>query len=194
VSSSRALPAFVALAVAIGACSGRSPGITGTDAGTDAGNGSGNDAGADSGGPGSTCLDDWDAPRGGSGCVIREPTNHRPADCVPPDTGAGGACLVDANCADGPQGKPGTVCNCATSSCTVQPGSCRVDADCGAGGFCSPTWTSGEDVEVVAYECHTCEDQCIDDTDCTGMYPGGYCIYNQCVGYWTCSPPPMTGG
>jgi hypothetical protein len=72
------------------------------------------------------------------------------------------------------------------------PGNCKVDADCGTGGYCSPTPAlpcnmNGRDLycQGVGYYCHTPKDECVDDGDCQGVgFPG--CLYDQFVGYWKC--------
>jgi hypothetical protein len=70
-------------------------------------------------------------------------------------------------------------------------GNCRVDADCGAGGYCSPsslTFTCGDG--LAGYYCHTKADLCIDDSDCTVMptiaaIPG--CVYSTTDSRWECN-------
>src|SRR5207237_924742 len=42
-------------------------------------------------------------------------------------------------------------------------GNCRIDSDCGINGFCS---ASGEP-SIVGYFCHTPQDTCINDNDCS---------------------------
>lgn len=93
-------------------------------------------------------------------------------------------CATDADCAATNQ----KVCACDTnpgSTCTG--GNCRTDADCGAGGFCSPSVSSecGGFFGVVGYYCRTCDDTCVEDSDCQGMGPG-YCAFDPSVGHWAC--------
>jgi hypothetical protein len=66
-------------------------------------------------------------------------------------------------------------------------GNCRVDADCGPGGFCSPTWdlACGQSNGVVGYYCHTPRDTCVDDIDCVDGTKAGYCAWS--VDRWRCS-------
>ena len=69
------------------------------------------------------------------------------------------------------------------------PANRRVDADCGAGGFCSPTWFSAFGRwRVDGYYCHTPMDQCRDDSDCTGQTIAGptRCSYSVEAGVWSC--------
>jgi len=72
------------------------------------------------------------------------------------------------------------------------PGNCQVDADCGTGGYCSPTPAlpcnmNGRDLycQGVGYYCHTPKDECVDDSDCQGVGSPG-CLYDQSAGYWMC--------
>jgi hypothetical protein len=102
-------------------------------------------------------------------------------------------CSSDSDCS-------GTVCVCrpdGTSSdinfCGSSKSNCRVDADCGAGGYCSPSESSDTFCfsEDSAYFCHTSSDECIDDADCGA---DGSCNYDPSVKHWKCgslcSPPP----
>jgi hypothetical protein len=42
---------------------------------------------------------------------------------------------------------------------------------------------------IDSYRCHTPDDSCIDDSDCTG---GDYCNFNDYAGRWTCTAKNMT--
>lgn len=105
-------------------------------------------------------------------------------------------CFDDSACA-------GKVCACRqqadmasgdTNHCLTM-GNCRVDADCGSGGSCSPTLGScGHYTGIVGYYCHTGKDACINDSDCAqdgGL--GGYCAYNPAAGAWQCSTAECAG-
>lgn len=99
------------------------------------------------------------------------------------------ACLTDAECAGN------GVCECegAVSSdanvCLSNVG-CRVDADCGAGGFCSPSQGScGNYSGIITYQCHTPQDECIDDADCEQ----GNCRFDDTAGHWKCSDSQCAG-
>jgi hypothetical protein len=72
------------------------------------------------------------------------------------------------------------------------PGNCHVDADCGTGGYCSPSPAlpcnmNGRDLfcQGVGYYCHTPKDECVDDSDCQGVGFAG-CVYDPSPGYWKC--------
>ena len=98
------------------------------------------------------------------------------------------SCFEDADCGS-------TVCACdggwRSGSNTCLSGNCQVDADCGAGGWCSPSLSDcGFFGGVEGYWCHTPEDTCTNDSDCpeTGDFGGpGYCMYSQTLGHWECS-------
>ncbi len=106
----------------------------------------------------------------------------------------GHGCLNDADC------DPilaGGVCSCdgttqqgrepSTNACVF--GNCRVDGDCGSGGYCSPSRaTRCASRGVTGYYCHTTNDRCFDDSDCAAAgCASSWCIYQPEVGYWACS-------
>jgi hypothetical protein len=121
-------------------------------------------------------------------------TNGRCAQALGPATCGctSDTCNGDDDCATGQtcacHGSPYTF----GSGNTCVPGNCRVDADCGAGGYCSPTPALPCNVDgrapfcqAVGYYCHTTRDQCVDDSDCQGVgFPG--CLFDPSVGYWRC--------
>jgi hypothetical protein len=85
-------------------------------------------------------------------------------------------CFKDSDCGEG-------VCECLGGYYpnTCRSGNCQVDADCGPDGYCSP---SNVGCSGTYYYCHTPEDECVDDTECSET--GGACYYNQDVGKWIC--------
>lgn len=93
-------------------------------------------------------------------------------------------CFADADC-DG-------VCECGgdwgSDGNACKAGNCATDGDCGPEGFCSPSWGDcGDYGGVVGYYCHTCDDECIDDTDCgDGTWGSGYCAYSPLMDRWVC--------
>jgi hypothetical protein len=102
-------------------------------------------------------------------------------------------CSSDSDCS-------GTVCVCrpdptstAVNFCGSNKSNCRVDADCGAGGYCSPSESSDTFCYSAdsAYFCHTAADECIDDADCGA---DGSCNFDPTAKHWKCgslcSPPP----
>jgi hypothetical protein len=73
-------------------------------------------------------------------------------------------------------------------------GNCRVDADCGAGGYCSPAENTSSCGNLLGYYCHTASDQCLDDTDCTGGGAGAQvCTYVSSAGNWQCKTEGLCG-
>jgi hypothetical protein len=116
-------------------------------------------------------------------------------------------CFADSDCA------AGTPCLCrgdataAAANVCVPGGNCRVDADCGAGGYCSRSQpdacitcyfpgTCDPDAGTgpaacpaghacgSAYFCHTPMDTCTDDADCAAP---ASCSYDLGAGHWACS-------
>ena len=86
-------------------------------------------------------------------------------------------CLTDDDCANG------GVCVCSTPTggsavvnfnrCTLR-GNCRVDADCGADGYCVP---SAGLCGVDGFYCHTPADTCVDPTKDCGDSCANACGY-----------------
>lgn len=114
----------------------------------------------------------------------------------------GWRCTYDACSADGDCGGGTGVCECegafrADANVCLGEGNCRVDADCGGAGFCSPTLGScGHYGKTSGYFCHTPSDECLDDEDCAGQGQAGetpYCAYDKNVGRWKCSTSECAG-
>ena len=132
-----------------------------------------------------------------------------------------GECSLDEECVDGENGRcsqhrdiqctydacfddsacGGYACECeggwgADHNICLRQGNCLVNADCGDGGYCSPSFGDcGSYSGTVGYFCHTPQDECIDDADCGGE-PGGfgnYCKFNPAVGHWTCDDAHCAG-
>jgi hypothetical protein len=98
------------------------------------------------------------------------------------------ACVVDADCGSNAAcicGDDGmyTGGNASIHPNICVPGDCRVDADCGPAGFCSPT--SGYCGVPESYHCHRSADRCVDaEKDCASC--GEDCVYSPAVGAFTC--------
>ena len=70
------------------------------------------------------------------------------------------------------------------------PSNCRSDADCGPGGFCSPS-VYQRCARINGYFCHGPGDECGIDADCAS----GRCAFASEVGHWICAyAEPCTGG
>lgn len=97
------------------------------------------------------------------------------------------ACLTDSAC------PANEACACHGSAYTYEagntcvPSNCRVDSDCGSGGFCSPSAASqcGPNVDLcLGYYCHTPRDQCTNGADCGTAEA---CIYSYQASFWQCA-------
>jgi hypothetical protein len=70
------------------------------------------------------------------------------------------------------------------------PAGCHVDADCGPGGSCSPTWYAfNGQWSVGGYYCHTPLDQCVNDDDCAPKR----CSYSVQAAFWSCFTDAAAG-
>jgi hypothetical protein len=102
-------------------------------------------------------------------------------------------CTTDSDCGNG------KVCSCEggfrTDNDVCIATTCNVDADCGDN-FCSPSLGDcGHFDKFVTYACHTPEDECIDDEDCTAGSEAlpATCRFQQSVGHWKCSTAECVG-
>jgi hypothetical protein len=125
------------------------------------------------------------------GRPLGQPKVTRPVDVVCSATGPGDQCTQDSQCS----GKLVCLCenqigfgngNAPHGNRCAASGDCRVDADCPGGG-CSPTvsFDCGTFYGVVGYFCHTPNDACTNDSDCTAQ-PGGYCAFEPAASHWSC--------
>lgn len=113
-------------------------------------------------------------------------TNGR---CTPRLGPAGCGCSYDTCTSDGD-------CSAATSCiCRATPDSyeanfcvssnCRVDADCGSNGYCSPSCGGSGGIY-----CRTAADTCVDDSECP---LDTTCNFDSERRSWTCSSCPVPG-
>ena len=123
-------------------------------------------------------------------------TSH--ADCTEGTNGRcladrfGNSCSYDGCFEDSECGGP-CICGVGVGSNSCTGGGCQVDADCGPGGWCSPTYGScGQFGGIVAFECHTENDECTDDSDCSDL-ANGYCTFAAEVGHWVCGNTQCEG-
>jgi len=105
-------------------------------------------------------------------------------------------CFTDSDCPTAATGES-QLCQCDggyAGNNVCLPGNCRVDADCGNSGYCSPSLGAcGNYSGVVGYFCHTQEDECLDDADCSISPNAGYCAFMPVVGRWQCSTAQCVG-
>ena len=94
------------------------------------------------------------------------------------------SCTYDACFADAERCPTGSVCACSGvfSGNACVTGNCRVDSDCGAGGFCSPTVAPCTGA-VEGYFCRTQKDSCTDDKD---SGDAAHCSRDPSTGVWGC--------
>jgi hypothetical protein len=135
-------------------------------------------------GPQFTCVSDSSCTQGVNG------------RCTAGGAVAGCSCTYDA-CSGDSDCPSNQTCAChgspyayAGNQCIS--GNCRIDSDCGAGSYCSP---SG-DLSVVGYYCHTPQDTCINDDECTVRNCSGppgepRCVYAGSAGHWQCQCIPI---
>jgi hypothetical protein len=175
---------------------------------------------------GPTCPPDGSTP---GGPLVQPRLCAQDSDCVAGSNGrcfsnrapfatCGTTCSYDACSAD--SDCPGKApCECRTSpsesgaNVCVSDGNCRIDADCGPAGFCSPSQvghscscpspalcptdgstrcTAGNTPVPCAcgnacghgYYCHTKDDACLDDSDCAA---NSTCNYDTVEHRWTCA-------
>jgi hypothetical protein len=101
------------------------------------------------------------------------------------------ACATDTDC------PTGQLCACHGSAYaggdgnTCVQGNCRVDSDCGATGYCSPS-AGGGCGGLSGYYCHTANDTCVNDSDCN---PEGAedCQYKATDQRWECTMEDLCG-
>jgi hypothetical protein len=142
-------------------------------------------------------------------------TGAAPAgNCTSP--GSPGNCHTDTDCTMGTNGRcvmngGGAIfCNCSfdmcandsacpsgqTCACHGSPytsggnacvtGNCRVDSNCGAGGFCSPSPSYTNCGGISGYYCHTSMDLCVNDGDCMGTTGLRICSFTPTSNRWEC--------
>lgn len=91
------------------------------------------------------------------------------------------SCVYDA-CTNAAECPGVAVCECADVNLCVASG-CLKDADCGGGGYCSPS--SCATGNGAPHFCHTTDDECIDDADC-GAGGVNVCRYQPGSRTWRC--------
>jgi hypothetical protein len=139
-----------------------------------------NFGGSSSGSPVTCNSDSQCADAGPEGrCVV---SNGPTASCF---------CTYDS-CADDSGCPKGQTCACHGSPYTdgegnhCVPSNCRLDADCGPGGWCSPTSFTMSCGGIGGYYCHTPQDQCVNDSDCADAGIFDVCAFDTTLGHWRC--------
>lgn len=133
--------------------------------------------------PGGECAQDSDCTAGINGRCLAEAGIDIDVVSCSYDT-----CFSDSDCSDN---RP---CECrqsetdsAANYCVVTGGNCRIDSDCGPGGFCSPSLLGdycGFDSSIgEGYFCHTPQDSCLNDSDCDSA---SICAYSLQISHFTC--------
>lgn len=93
-------------------------------------------------------------------------------------------CLTDSDCPAGP-------CVCRSSGTDpsangcLSNAQCRTDADCPNCEYCSPSYISNAadcSPGFSTYACHTANDECTDQSDCSGLV----CGYDAGAARWGC--------
>ena len=51
----------------------------------------------------------------------------------------------------------------------------------------------GKFLGVQAFDCHTAQDTCLNDCECSSLGPNAYCAYDPVVGHWTCGNAHCAG-
>jgi hypothetical protein len=126
----------------------------------------------------STCTTDGQCTSGTNGRCVQSTHGAQLCSCTYD------ACAKDTDC---PSGK---LCVCHGSAFTSGAGNtciegnCRVDADCGAGSYCSPSHGTTGCGAVTGYYCHTAADTCLDDSDCGGSTR--VCGWSPGDNHWKC--------
>ncbi len=101
---------------------------------------------------------------------------------------------MDSDCGDA------SVCLCRsgqgndTNACV--PSDCRVDGDCGDGGYCSPVVLGCSGLTgVTGYYCHTPRDECMNDSDCVDTaFVDLRCVFDLAQNArWLCGPVNCSG-
>ena len=97
-------------------------------------------------------------------------------------------CTSDSECSTGgPCACQGSPYQFESNGC-APAGNCRVDADCGASGYCSPSGGAGCSGSIAGYYCHVAADECVDDADCKSTSGPTACTFDKTKKHWACTP------
>jgi len=141
----------------------------------------------DAGVPG--CTSDSDCTSGVNGRCGSAGGNALENVCTYDECSTDSQCMMDAVC------QCGETEGATRTANTCEPGNCRVDADCGKGGYCSPSQTvTGCGQTGLDYYCHTSSDECTNDSDCKDGGEVSTCGWQPTLGHWACIPVQVCAG
>lgn len=133
-----------------------------------------------SGGGAGECSSDADCKSGTNGHCAKQGGGAPLCQCFY-DT-----CTNDSECTNGgPCACEGNPYQFISNSCAQ--GNCKVDADCGAKGYCSPSESTSCSGGLAGYFCHTAADECLDDEECADAGPAVVCAYDSTKQHWACA-------
>jgi hypothetical protein len=118
------------------------------------------------------CTQDSDCTAGTNGRCL----NYHRTVCSYDD------CFSDSDC------RGVEPCQCRPSATSMFPNycvigsNCRLDSDCGPNGFCSPSMSDCMGTPS-GYFCHTPQDTCVNDSDCSNPQT---CEYDKQSYHWSC--------
>ncbi len=122
--------------------------------------------------------------------IDSECPDNQPCVCRASSTGwtansctTGGNCRVDADCGPGGSCSPSQVDNFCFCPATALCGPDVACSTCAPGGPCMSVPCACGDSCGHAYFCHTRQDDCVDDSDCTNS---DTCNYDTLSNRWTC--------
>jgi len=142
-------------------------------------------SGADGGGE-FPCTDDASCTKGINGRCTLDTLNGW-CTCTFDQCQRDSDCKLAAEPTCACHGAPYTIYG-AGNACVL--GDCRIDSDCGAGGYCSPAGA----LDLYGYYCHTPQDTCTNDDQCGGCSGAEMprCVFATGDHHWKCeciSPP-----
>ena len=141
------------------------------------------------GGPGGMCQSDTTCTAGTNGRCVESGGGALFCACTYDACQSDTGCPTDETCACHGSAYVGGQGNACTQ------GNCRIDSDCdGGAGYCSPAENTMSCGDLLGYYCHTPNDQCVDDTDCTGSGNGPQvCTYSAAANRWQCQGEGLCG-
>ena len=133
--------------------------------------------------PAGDCKTDADCTKGTNGHCVASGGGFLYCSC------AYDTCVSDGDCSGGVCACQGSPYEIDSNTCSTL-GDCKVDADCGAGGYCSPSQGTGCSNGLAGYHCHGSSDECVDATDCASA---NFCAFDTTKKHWACFPMVACG-